>query len=122
MGGLVFYVNAEKTKAIKRPSASNAQWFEDQMPGDPKYRKSSVNGIIANAIDVSSRRATGPVTPVGINLPNDERIREQYGSTSASLSNIVEAYDESAGDRFATSFRGRLRRPHAARSGGSLAD
>jgi dipeptidyl-peptidase-3 len=49
--GLVFYVNQEKTQRIKT-IANNAQWFEDHMPWDAKYRKASVQGIVANAIDV----------------------------------------------------------------------
>ena len=93
--GLVFYVNREKTERIQK-FAQNAQWFEDNMPFDPKYRKPNVRGIIANAIDVVMETGdSGPVTPVGINLPNDQRIREEYGSKSISLSNVSEAYDKS---------------------------
>jgi len=93
--GLVFYVNQEKTGRI-RTLASNAQWFEDRLPVNPAYRKPSVTGIIASAIDVVVEAGdAGPVTPVGINLPNDQRIREQYGSKSISLSNVTEAYDRS---------------------------
>ncbi|HEY6361851.1 MAG TPA: hypothetical protein VIX63_12140 [Vicinamibacterales bacterium] len=91
--GLVFYVNQEKTGRI-RTLADNAQWFEDRMPWDAQYRKPSVQGIVANAIDVVVETGdSGPVTPVGINLPNDQRIREQYGSKSVSLSNVREASD-----------------------------
>ena len=93
---LVFYVNQEKTGRIKT-LAANAQWFEDHMPWDPKYRKPSVQGIVANAIDVVVETGdSGPVTPVGINLPNDQAIREKYGSKSVALSNVNEAYDRSA--------------------------
>ena len=92
---VVFYVNPEKTKLI-RTFADNAQWFENQMPFDPKYRKPKVTGIVANAIDVVMETGdSGPVTPVGINLPNDQGIRENYGSKSVSLSNVSEAYDKS---------------------------
>jgi dipeptidyl-peptidase-3 len=99
---LVFYVNREKTTRI-RTLAANAQWFEDRMPWNPAYRKPNVTGIIANAIDVVVETGdSGPVTPIGINLPNDQRIREQYGSKSISLSNVNEAYDKS----MPTSMRG----------------
>src|SRR5438874_646491 len=92
---LVFSIDPEKTKTIKT-IGDNAQWFEDRMPYEAKYRKADVKGIIANAIDVIVETGdSGPVTPVGINLPNDQRIREQYGSKSVSLSNVVEAYDKS---------------------------
>jgi dipeptidyl-peptidase-3 len=91
--GLVFYVNREKTARINT-LAENAQWFEDHMPWDPQYRKPSVKGIVANAIDVVIETGdSGPVTPVGINLPNDQKIREQYGSKSVALSNVREASD-----------------------------
>jgi dipeptidyl-peptidase-3 len=94
--GLVFYVNQEKTQRIKT-LANNAQWFEDRMPWDAKYRKASVQGIVANAIDVIVETGdSGPVTPVGINLPNDQAIREEYGSKSVALANVNEAYDKSA--------------------------
>ncbi len=93
---LVFYVNPEKTGAIKT-LAANAQWFEDRMPWDPKYRKDSVTGITANAIDVVVETGdSGPITPIGINLPNNQAVREQYGSKSVSLSNVNDAYDQSS--------------------------
>jgi dipeptidyl-peptidase-3 len=92
---LVFYVNREKTAGIQK-LAAEAQWFEDRMPWDPKFRKTGVQGITANAIDVVIETGeSGPITPVGINLPNDQRVREQHGSKSVSLSNVSEAYDKS---------------------------
>jgi dipeptidyl-peptidase-3 len=102
--GLVFYVNREKTSEIQK-IAANAQWFEDHMPWDPKYRKQGVKGITANAIDVVIETGdSGPVTPVGINLPNDQSIREHYGSKSVSLSNVSEAYDKSTLPEFRSEF------------------
>jgi dipeptidyl-peptidase III len=93
--GLVFYVNQQKTARI-RTLADNAQWFEDRMPWEPKYRKPSVQGIVANAIDVVVETGdSGPVTPIGINLPNDQAIREKYGSKSVALSNVNDAYSRS---------------------------
>jgi dipeptidyl-peptidase-3 len=92
--GVVFSVNQEKTARIRK-FADNAQWFENQMPFDAKYRKPNVTGIVANAIDVVMETGdSGPVTPVGINLPNDQTIREKYGSKSVSLSNVSEAGDK----------------------------
>ncbi|MGE0392703.1 MAG: peptidase M49 [Vicinamibacterales bacterium] len=93
--GAVFYVNREKTARI-RTLAANAQWFEDHMPWDAKYRKQGVTGITANAMDtVVETGEAGPITFVGVNLPNDQAVREQYGSKSFSLANINEAYDRS---------------------------
>ncbi|MGH9347946.1 MAG: dipeptidyl-peptidase 3 family protein [Vicinamibacterales bacterium] len=92
--GIVFYVNQRKTARIRR-IAGSAQWFEDHMPWDPKYRKPEVRGIVANAIDVVFETGdAGPVSAIGINLPNDQSIRERYGSKSVSLSNVIEAADK----------------------------
>jgi dipeptidyl-peptidase-3 len=92
---LVFYVNEKKTKGIQR-LAEDAQWFEDRMPWEPRYRKHDVQGITAKAIDVVIETGdSGPITPLGINLPNDQEVRESYGSKSVSLSNVAEAYEQS---------------------------
>ena len=85
------------------------------MPWDPQYRKQGVQGVTANAIDVVVETGdSGPITPVGINLPNDQAIREQYGSKSVSLSNVNEAYDKShAAGVPQRVLRGRRRKPSA---------
>jgi dipeptidyl-peptidase-3 len=102
--GLVFYVNREKTAGIRR-LAQDAQWFEDRMPWDPRWRKQGVQGITANAIDVVVETGdSGPITPVGINLPNDQLVRERYGSKSVSLSNVNEAYDKTTLPAFRREF------------------
>ncbi len=101
---LVYYVNPEKTHGIRR-LADAAQWFEDRMPWDPRFRKQGVRGVSANAIDVVVESGdSAPVTPVGINLPNDQNIREEYGSKSVSLSNVNEAYDKSTSHEFRREF------------------
>jgi dipeptidyl-peptidase-3 len=101
---LVFYVNPEKTAEIRK-LAADAQWFEDRMPWAAQYRKQGVTGITANAIDVVVEAGdSGPITPVGINLPNDQNIREKYGSKSVSLSNVNEAYDKSTSAEFRREF------------------
>ena len=101
---LVYYVNPRKTEGI-RQLAANAQWFEDRMPWADRYKKQGVKGITANAIDVVVETGeSGPITPVGINLPNDQTIREQYGSKSVSLSNVNEAYDKSTASEFRREF------------------
>ncbi|HEY6212804.1 MAG TPA: hypothetical protein VIW45_10985 [Vicinamibacterales bacterium] len=101
---LVFYVNREKTHQI-RQIAEHAQWFEDHMPWDPQYRKDGVHGVTAKAIDVVIETGeSGPITPIGINLPNDQAIRERYGSKSVSLSNVSEAYEKSTLPEFRTEF------------------
>ena len=92
----VFFVNQEKTGEIKK-IASEAQWFEDHMPWAPQYRKSNVQGITANAIEVVIETGDcGPITPIGINLPNDQSIRESHGSKSVSLANVLLASEKSS--------------------------
>jgi dipeptidyl-peptidase-3 len=101
---LVYYVNDEKTRKIQT-LALHAQWFEDHMPWDPRFRKPEVLGITAKAIEVVVETGdSGPVTPIGINLPNDQAIREQYGSKSVSLFNVNEAYEESTPEGMRTEF------------------
>jgi len=101
---VVFYVNEEKTRDIAR-LAVEAQYFEDRMPWDQDYKKAAVTGITANAIDVVIETGdSGPISPIGINLPNDLSVREQYGSKSVSLSNVIEAYDLSSAGGFSDEF------------------
>ncbi len=102
--GVVYFVNRDKTEKIER-LAANAQWFEDHLPVDPRFRKPHVQGISATAIEVVFETGdSGPVTPVGVNLPNDQRIREEYGSKSVSLSNVIDAYERSTLDSFREEF------------------
>ena len=101
---LVYYVNMAKTENIRK-IAANAQFFEDRMPWAPEYRKAGVRGVTANAIDVVVECGeSAPTTPIGINLPNDQVIREKHGSKSVSLSNVNEAYDKSTLPEFRREF------------------
>jgi dipeptidyl-peptidase-3 len=102
--GVVYYVNHEKTDRIRR-LADNAQWFEEHLPIEGAFKKPNVQGISARAIEVVFESGDcGPVTPIGVNLPNDQRIREQYGSKSVSLSNVMEAYELSQPESFRHEF------------------
>jgi len=101
---LVYIVNEDKTRKIQT-LAAHAQWFEDHMPFASRYRKPSVLGVTAKAIEVVVETGdSGPLTPVGINLPNNQAIREQYGSKSVSLFNVNEAYEESTPEGMRTEF------------------
>jgi len=93
--GIVSYVHEAKTRGIVA-LAAHAQWFEDHMPWEPRFRKPDVAGVTARAIEVVVETGdSGPITAVGINLPNDQAIRERYGSKSVSLANVSEAYEQS---------------------------
>jgi dipeptidyl-peptidase III len=102
--GIVYYANHDKTAKIQA-LATHAQWFEDHLPIEPRYRKPTVQGVSAMAIEVVVEIGdSGPVTPIGVNLPNDQRIREVHGSKSVSLSNVLEAYEHSTPDTFRQEF------------------
>lgn len=93
--GIVYFNDPKKMELIAK-IAENAQWFENHMPFDPKFRKEEVKGISAKAIQVVVAAGdAGPVCPIGINLPNAADIREKYGSKSVSLSNVIESRDQS---------------------------
>jgi len=102
--GIVSYVNETKTRDIQA-LAANAQWFEDRMPWDPRFRKPDVAGVTARAIEVIVETGdSGPLTAVGINLPNDQAIREKYGSKSVSLANVSDAYERSTPEAMRVEF------------------
>jgi len=92
-------VNYKDLEATKRTEtiASNAQWFEDNSPVDPRFKKKEVKGVSAKVINVAILGGdTYPNTPIGINLPNATWIRETYGSKSVTLENINYAYDQAS--------------------------
>ena len=90
-------VSMRDDEATKRIAAisGQAQWFEDHSPILPANKKETVTGISAKVITIIGEVGdAAPATPIGINLPNAEWIREQYGSKSVSLGNIIAAYNE----------------------------
>ena len=94
--GIVEYKDLEATKRTQTISR-NAQWFENHSPVDPCFRKAEVKGVTANAICAAMLGGEEyPSTAIGINLPNADWIRAQYGSKSISISNITEAYNKAA--------------------------
>lgn len=95
-GGFESVVSMRDEEATKRIAAISreAQWFEDNSPLRPEHKKPNVTGISAKVITVIGEVGdSAPSTPIGINLPNAEWIREQHGSKSVSLGNIIEAYN-----------------------------
>ena len=92
-------VNFKNLAATKRTEtiSANAQWFEDNAPIDPKFRKEKVKGVTAKVITVTMLGGDCyPSTPIGINLPNANWIRAQYGSKSVTMENITDAYNLAA--------------------------
>ena len=94
--GLVEYIDEEATHRTQTIS-QNAQWFEDHSPVDPRFRKPVVKGVSANVICAAMLGGEEyPSTAIGINLPNADWIRAQYGSKSITISNITDAYNKAA--------------------------
>ena len=94
--GLVEYIDVEAT-ARTQTISRNAQWFEDHSPVDPRFRKPVVKGVTANVICAAMLGGDEyPSTAIGINLPNADWIRAQYGSKRITISNITDAYNKAA--------------------------
>lgn len=94
-------VNFKNMEASKRTTiiSSNAQWFEDHSPIDDRFKKKQVKGVSAKVITVAHLGGDCyPSTPIGINLPNADWIRKEYGSKSVTMDNITYAYDRSSQD------------------------
>ena len=92
-------VNFKDMKATKRTQiiSDNAQWFEDNSTTDLKYKKEEVKGVSAKVITAAILAGDCyPATPIGINLPNANWIRKEYGSKSVTIDNITHAYNEAA--------------------------
>ena len=101
-------VNFKNEKASHRTEviSQNAQWFEQNSPVDPRFKKENVKGVTAKVITAAMLAGDAyPATPIGINLPNANWIRASHGSKSVTLENITEAYDQAShGDGFNEEF------------------
>lgn len=94
--GIVEYKDLEATKHTQTIS-QNAQWFEDHSPVDPRFRKPEVKGVTANVICAAMLGGEEyPASAIGINLPNANWIRQEYGSKSVTIGNLTEAYNKAA--------------------------
>ena len=94
--GIVEYKDLEATKRTQTIS-QNAQWFEDHSPVDPRFRKLEVKGVTANVICAAMLGGEEyPASAIGINLPNANWIRQEYGSKSVTIGNLTEAYNKAA--------------------------
>ncbi len=92
-------VNFKNNEASRRTEvlSADAQWFEDNSPVDPRFKKDKVKGVSAKVITAAILAGDSyPSTPIGINLPNSNWIRAAHGSKSVTLENITQAYDEAS--------------------------
>jgi dipeptidyl-peptidase-3 len=102
--GLVYFIDRKTTKMMK-DLAKEAQYFEDRMPWEEKYKKTHVQVPVSNSISViMGIGGTGPIPPIGINLPNPQDIREQYGSKNVLLTNVIRNAAEATGSRAVDEF------------------
>ncbi|MDD7318892.1 MAG: dihydrofolate reductase [Prevotella sp.] len=94
--GIVEYKDKEATKRTQTIS-NNAQWFEDNSPIDPRFRKEKVSGVTANVVCAAMLGGDEyPSTAIGINLPNADWIRAEHGSKSVTIGNLTDAYNKAA--------------------------
>ncbi|MCT4699157.1 dipeptidyl peptidase 3 [Tenacibaculum haliotis] len=78
--------------------SDNAQWFEDNSPLDENHKKKNVVGVSYKTVNVAGEAGdASPSTPIGVNLPNNNWIRQEHGSKSVSLGNIIGAYNNAGG-------------------------
>lgn len=121
--GTVNYTDLEASKRTKIIT-ENAQWFEDNSPIQPEYRKEKVTGIAAKVINIAMLGGDCyPASPLGINLPNADWIRKEVGSKSVTLANITNAYDvASRGNGFLEEFAADENEVARIKKYGSIAD
>lgn len=120
---IVNYTDIEATKRTRLITAS-AQWFEDNSPVQPQYKKEQVKGVAAKVINIAMLGGDCyPVSPLGINLPNANWIRKEVGSKSVTLANITDAYDiTSQGNGFLEEFAADRAEVDRLKKYGSLSD
>lgn len=96
--GITYYRNDERTGAM-RAVAANAPYFEARTPWDAAFRRAEFRPLVANAVDVVVENGDGgPISPAGINLPNEQAIREQHGSRNFFLYNVIDAGNHALGE------------------------
>lgn len=94
--GIVEYKDLVATRRT-RTISDNAQWFEDNSPVDPRFKKKTVKGVTANVVCAAMLGGDEyPSTAIGINLPNADWIRAEYGSKSVTIGNLTDAYKKAA--------------------------
>ncbi len=93
---IVEYKDLEATKRTQK-ICQNAQWFEDNSPVDPRFKKPVVKGVTANVINAAMLGGDEyPASAIGINLPNADWIRAEHGSKSVTIGNLISAYNSAA--------------------------
>jgi dipeptidyl-peptidase-3 len=102
--GIIHFVDPRMTR-LQKDLASLAQYFEDRAPWDEAYKRKGFTIPIANAVNaLHAVGDAGPMPPIGVNLPNEEDIRERFGNKSVSLVNVMDAYNRASHARVVEEF------------------
>lgn len=102
--GIVMFVDEART-SLMRQLAEHARYFEERTPWEARFRRQEFRPLVANAVTaVVETGDGGPITPAGINLPNEQAIREQHGSRNFFLTNVTDANEQASGNRVADEF------------------
>jgi dipeptidyl-peptidase-3 len=118
----IFYTDPQQTELMQN-LAKFAQYFEERAPWKAEYKKKIERSPIANVVNVvAATGGTGPISPIGINLPNEQVIRQRYGTKSVLLHNIVDAYEKSQGRVLAKEFAWDTEEVQMEEKYGSVAD
>jgi dipeptidyl-peptidase-3 len=75
-------ITDQKMNRLMTTLAANAQYFEDHAPWLPQYKKQGVKPPLAKAVETVIETGDFHVNTVGDNLPNENEIREKYGTKS----------------------------------------
>ncbi|NND34173.1 MAG: dihydrofolate reductase [Saprospiraceae bacterium] len=101
----IIQINDFEASARMKVLADNAQWFEDQSTIDAAHKKTKVVGVSYKVVNVAGESGdASPATPIGVNLPNANWIRSNYGSKSVSLGNIIDAHNQASGPGLVNEF------------------
>ncbi len=118
---IVQITDFEASKQMKMV-AEKAQWFEDNSPLMPEHKKKNVKGVSYKVVQVASESGdASPSTPIGVNLPNNNWIRQEIGSKSVSLGNIISAYNNASGSGMLQEFANDQEEIDRAKEHGQLA-
>jgi dipeptidyl-peptidase-3 len=90
-------VTDQRVNSLMLKIASNAQYFEDHAPWDPKYKKQGVKPPMAKAVETVIETGDFHVTTIGDNLPNENEIHEKYGSKSFLFTGSTRAFSHATG-------------------------
>ncbi len=102
--GVVFYTDPDQAERMNKLAAL-ADYFEQKAPWRDEFKKKNIKPPIVNIINVVCETGdSGPITPIGINLPNSQAIRQEFGSKSVSIANIIKGYDMAQGDEILNEF------------------